>query len=119
MSTHTSLGATLRAARLDKAATNPRQFSVRALAARLGASASWLSMVERDAQRPTEAMVRALADELELDADLLLRQAGRVPRDVAALLLERPALADAVRALRALPDSEIVRTIRRIRDGEW
>jgi transcriptional regulator with XRE-family HTH domain len=83
----------------------------------LGASASWLSMVERDVQRPTEEMLRALAEELDLDAELLLPQAG--PADVIALLLERPALVDAVRALRAIPDADIARTIRHVRDGHW
>ena len=97
----------------------PRRFSVRSLATRLGASASWLSMVERDAQRPTEVMVRALAKELDLDAEVLVPQAGRVAADVAAMLLDRPALADAVRALGALPDEDVARAIRRIRDGEW
>jgi len=76
-------------------------------------------MVERDVQRPTEEMVRALADELGLEPDHLLPQAGRVPADVIAVLLERPALIDAVRALRAIPDADVARTIRQIRDGEW
>jgi len=76
-------------------------------------------MVERDVQRPTEEMVRALASELDLDAAVLLPQAGRVPADVSALLLQRPALIDAVRALAAVPDADIARTIRQIRDGNW
>ncbi len=76
-------------------------------------------MVERDVQRPTEEMVRALASELGLDADQLLPQAGRVPADVSAMLLKRPALVDAVRALAAIPDADIARTIRQIRDGSW
>jgi len=114
-----SIGSTLRTARLQRASTDPRHFSIRAIAGRLGASASWLSMVERDVQRPTEEMLRALAEELDLDAELLLPQAGRVPADVIALLLERPALVDAVRALRAIPDADIARTIRHVRDGHW
>jgi transcriptional regulator with XRE-family HTH domain len=119
MPTPDSLGATLRAARLDRASQDPRRYSVRALAARLGASASWLSMVERDVQRPTEEMVRALADELGLEPDHLLPQAGRVPADVIAVLLERPALVEAVRAMRAVSDADVARTIRQIHDGEW
>ena len=114
-----SLGTTLRAARLERASQDPRHFSVRALAARLGASASWLSMVERDVQRPTEDMLRALAGELGLEPDVLLPQAGRVPADVIALLLQRPALIEAVRALRAVSDADVARTIRQIHDGTW
>ena len=114
-----SLGASLRNARLERASHDPRRYSVRALAARLGASASWLSMVERDVQRPTEDMLRALAGELGLELDVLLPQAGRIPADVVALLLQRPALVDAVRALRAVSDADVARTIRQIHDGTW
>ena len=114
-----SIGSTLRNARLERSQTEPRDFSIRALAGRLRVSATWLSMVERDVQRPTEEMLRALAQELGLDPEPLLPQAGRVPADVVALLLERPALVDAVRALRAIPDADIARAIRHVRDGHW
>ncbi|WP_342451385.1 helix-turn-helix domain-containing protein [Neoroseomonas nitratireducens] len=114
-----SLGERLRAARLARAAADPRGFSVRAVAARLAVSATYLSLVERGAQRPTEPFLRALAADLGLEAEALLPLAGRVAEDVTAALLARPALAEAVRALRDLPEAELTRTIRRIRDGEW
>lgn len=113
------LGERLRAGRLARAAADPRGFSVRAVAARLGVSATYLSLVERGAQRPTEPFLRALAADLGLEAEALLPLAGRVAEDVTAALLARPALAEAVRALRDLPEAELTRTIRRIRDGEW
>ncbi len=119
MSFTSSLGQAIRDARLRKAARHPKGFSVRALAGRLGVSATWLSMVERDLQRPSEETVRTLALELDLDAAALLRLSGRVSQDVAEMLLARPALADAVRAMNALKDAEIERTVRRIRDGDW
>jgi transcriptional regulator with XRE-family HTH domain len=114
-----ALGDRLRAARLKHAAADPRGFSVRALAGRLGVSATYLSLVERGAQRPTEPFLRAIAAELGLAVDALLPLAGRVAEDVAAALLARPTLAEAVRALRDLPEPELQRTIRRIRDGDW
>ncbi|MBB5691362.1 helix-turn-helix transcriptional regulator [Roseomonas alkaliterrae] len=113
------LGERLRRARLARAAEEPRRFSVRAVAGRLGVSAAYLSLVERGAQRPTEAFLRALAADLGLDAEALLPLAGRVAEDVTAALLARPALAEAVRALRDLPEPELQRTLRRIRDGDW
>ena len=114
-----SLGQRLREARLARAGEDPRAFSVRALAARLGISAAYLSLVERDAERPTESVLRALAAELGLDAEMLLPLAGRVAGDVAAALLERPALAELVRALRDLPEPALQRMIRQVRDGDW
>lgn len=115
----TSLGDAIRAARLRCAEAHPRGFSVRALAARLGVSATYLSLVERGAQRPTETFVRALAEELGEDAEALLALAGRVPADVTEALRARPALAELVRAFRDLPEDALNRTIRRIRDGDW
>lgn len=113
------LGDRLRRARLGRAAEDPRGFSVRAVAGRLGVSAAYLSLVERGAQRPTEAFLRRLAADLGVEAEALLPLAGRVAEDVTAALLARPALAEAVRALRDLPEPDLQRTIRRIRDGEW
>jgi transcriptional regulator with XRE-family HTH domain len=117
--TEAGLGQRLRRARLRRAVAEPRLFSVRAVAGRLGVSATYLSLIERGAQRPTEAFLRALAADLGLEAEALLPLAGRVAEDVTAALLARPVLAEAVRALRDLPDPELRRTIRRIRDGEW
>ncbi len=114
-----SLGALLRDARLARAAAAPRDFSVRALAARIGVSAAYLSLVERDAERPTETVLRALAAELGLAPEPLLARAGRLAGDLAAALIERPALAELVRALREVPDEGLERMIRQVRDGEW
>jgi transcriptional regulator with XRE-family HTH domain len=113
------LGAQLRAARQARAGTDPRHFSVRALAARLKVSAAYLSLLERGSQRPTEPLLRALAAELDLPPEPLLALARRVPEDVAAAVASRPALAEAVRVLRDLPDAALDRAIRRIRDGDW
>ena len=119
MSNDPDLGPRLRRARLARAAGDARGYSVRAVAGRLGVSATYLSLVERGVQRPTEAFLRAVAADLGLEAEALLPLAGRVAEDVTAALLARPALAEAVRALRDLPEPELRRTIRRIRDGDW
>lgn len=113
------LGETLRHRRETRAGEDRRAFSVRALAARLGVSATYLSGIERGQQRPTEALLRHLAQELAVEPEPLLALAHRVPEDVTSALAARPALAEAVRALRELPDADLLRAVRRIRDGEW
>ncbi len=110
---------TIRDARQARAKQDPRGFSLRAVAVRLGVSATYLSLVERGAERPTEPFLRRLAAELGLDADALLPLAGRLAADVAQSLIERPELVEAVRALREMPEPELRRAVRRIRDGEW
>lgn len=113
------LGETLREHREARAAEDRRAFSVRSLAARLGVSATYLSGIERGQQRPTEALLRHLAQELAVEPEPLLALAHRVPEDVTSALAARPALAEAVRALRELPDADLLRAVRRIRDGDW
>lgn len=113
------VGRTIRDARQARAKQDPRGFSLRAVAARLGVSATYLSLVERGTERPTEPFLRRLADELNLDADALLPLAGRLAADVAQSLIKRPELVEAVRALREMPEPELRRAVRRIRDGEW
>ncbi len=113
------LGETLREHRAARAAEDRRAFSVRSLAARLGVSATYLSGIERGQQRPTEALLRHLAQELAVEPEPLLALAHRVPEDVTSALAARPALAEAVRALREIPDADLLRAVRRIRDGDW
>lgn len=113
------LGETLRESREARAVQDRRAFSVRSLAARLDVSASYLSGLERGQQRPTEALLRHLARELAVAPEPLLALARRVPEDVTSAIAARPALAEAVRALRDLPDDDVLRAVRRIRDGEW
>ena len=113
------IGITLRNARQERAKQDPRGYSLRAVAGRLGVSATYLSLVERGVERPTEAFLRRLAGELGLDAETLLPRAGRLAADVAQSLIERPELVEAVRVLREMSEPELRRTVRRIRDGEW
>jgi transcriptional regulator with XRE-family HTH domain len=113
------LGEALRESREAHAMADRRAFSLRALAARLGISPTYLSSLERGRQRPTESLLRALAAELGTQPEPLLALAGRVPEDVASAIAARPALAEAVRALRDIPDPDLSRAIRRIRDGDW
>ena len=73
------------------------------LAHRLGISAQYLNDIEHGQRRPLRArLVRRIARELSLEADLLWFRAGRIPPD---LLHDDPPPEQALRAIRALRDA--------------
>ncbi len=51
---------------------------LRALARQLKVAPSYMNDIENDRRVPSEAVLRRIASELDLDADLLLAGAGRV-----------------------------------------
>ncbi len=98
-----------------------RRFSVRQVAQRIGVEPAYLSKIERgDVAPPSEAKIRALADELGEDADVLLAMAGKVSSDLQAIIRKRPQLfADLIRQLKSVPDHALLRIARDVRDGDW
>jgi len=98
-----------------------RRYSVRQVAQRIGVEPAYLSKVERGEQAPpSEATIGRLADELELDADVLLAMAGKVSSDLQAIIRQRPELfSQLLRELRNMPDHAILRLVREVRDGDW
>lgn len=114
-------GAVIRARREQLRAAGDQSFSVRQVAGRIGVEPSFLSKVERgEAQPPSELRIRALADELGLDPDVLLALAGKVSSDLLDVIRRRPELFGALlRSLRDLPDHAVVRLVREVRDGDW
>lgn len=54
------------------------ELSLRELARRIERAPSYLNDIEHDRRVPSEGVLRQLATELRLDADLLLAAAGRV-----------------------------------------
>ena len=98
-----------------------REFSVRKVAARLGVQPSYLSKVERGEQAPpTEAKIRALAEILDEDTDVLLALAGKVSSDLRDVIVRRPQLfAQLIRQLKDMPDHAVLRVVREVRDGSW
>ena len=82
---------------------------------------SYLSKVERgDEAPPSEARIRAIAEDLGEDADVLLALAGKVSSDLQAIIVRRPALmAEIIRELKRLPAHAVLRLVREVRDGEW
>ena len=97
------------------------RFSVRQVAQRIGVEPAYLSKIERgDVAPPSEAKIRALAKELDEDADMLLAMAGKVSSDLQEIIRKRPQLfADLIRQLKSTPDHAILRIARDVRDGDW
>ena len=113
-------GAYLRKRREAKRTDDPR-YSVRQVAARVGVQPSYLSKVERgDEAPPSERRVRALAEDLGEDPDMLLALAGKVSGDLQEIIRRRPALmAQLIRELKKLPNHAVLRIVREVRDGDW
>ena len=115
-----SFGTFVRARREHLRKTDPK-YSVRQVAQRMGIQPSYLSKVERgEVAPPSEATTRKLANELEVDPDLLLAMAGKVSTDLQDVIRKRPELfAELIRGLKEMPDHAVLRLVREVRDGEW
>ena len=115
-----SFGPYIRQRRERLRAADPR-FSLRQVAARMGVQPSFLSKVERGIDSPpSEPRIRALAEILDEDADVLLAMAGRVSSDLQDAIRRRPRLfAELIRRLTDLPDRAVEEIAREVRDGRW
>ncbi|MCZ6876181.1 MAG: helix-turn-helix transcriptional regulator [bacterium] len=105
----------------EKLRASDRAYSVRQVAARIGVQPSYLSKVERGEQPPpSEKTIGALAADLNEDPDVLLALAGKVSRELQAIICRRPQLfAELIRQLKDAPDHAVLRLVREVRDGNW
>jgi HTH-type transcriptional regulator, competence development regulator len=115
-----SFGDFLRQRREEKRAADPG-YSLRRIAASVGIEPSYLSKIERGEQPPpSEETILALAKELDEDPDVLLALAGKVSKELQAIIRKRPKLfAQLIRQLKDLPDHAVLRLVREVRDGNW
>ena len=115
-----SFGEYLRQRREEKRAADSG-FSLRRVAASVGIEPSYLSKIERGEQPPpSEETIVALAKELDEDPDVLLALAGKVSKDLQAIIRKRPQLfAKLIRQLKDMPDHAVLRLVREVRDGKW
>jgi transcriptional regulator with XRE-family HTH domain len=115
-----SFGDFIRQRREEKRAADP-DFSLRRVAASVGIEPSYLSKIERGEQPPpSEETIVALARELDVDPDVLLALAGKVSKELQAIIRKRPALfAQLIRQLKNMPDHAVLRLVREVRDGNW
>lgn len=115
-----SFGEFIRQRREAKRAADA-SFSVRRLATTIGVEPSYLSKIERGEQPPpSEETIVALARELDEDPDVLLALAGKVSKELQAIIRKRPQLfAQLIRQLKNMPDHAVLRLVREVRDGNW
>lgn len=107
--------------RRERLKATDRSYSVRQVAERVGLEPSYLSKIERGEQAPpSEQKIRALAEDLGEDPDVLLALAGKVSTDLQEIIRKRPALfAELIRELKGQPDHAVLRLVREVRDGDW
>jgi transcriptional regulator with XRE-family HTH domain len=108
-------------ARREALREQDRGYSLRKLAATVGVEPSYLSKVERELEPPpSEPRIRALAEALGEDPDVLLAMAGKVSSDLQETIRRRPELfAQLIRELKDQPDHAVLRVVREVRDGNW
>src|SRR6516225_2130699 len=118
--THMSFGDFIRQRREDKRIKDPG-YSLRRVAANVGIEPSYLSKIERgDQPPPSEETILALARVLDEDPDVLLALAGKVSKELQAIIRKRPKLfAQLIRQLENMPDHAVLRLVREVRDGNW
>ena len=111
---HVMFGNYLRTVREGKRAVD-RRFSLRQVAKRVGVEPAYLSKVERNEVRPpSEMRICLLAEELEINPDILCALAGKVRSDVLEIIRRRPAMiAPLVRRLDEVPDGFLREILRR------
>jgi transcriptional regulator with XRE-family HTH domain len=108
-------------ARREKLRELDAAYSVRQVAGRIGVQPSYLSKVERgEVAPPSEATIVRLAEDLDVDSDVLLALGGKVSSDLREAIRKRPVLfAELIRQLRTAPDRAVLRLVREVRDGDW
>ena len=113
-------GAYIRTRREEKLKQD-RRFSLRQVAMRIGIEPAYLSKIERgDFAPPSEEVIRKLAEELDENPDILLALAGKVSKDLLAVILKRPQLiADLLRQIKEMPDHTLLRIVREVKTGDW
>lgn len=87
----------------------------------MGIEPSYLSKIERGQQAPPgEKTIKALAETLDEDADILLALAGKVSDELQEIIRKRPQVfARLIRELKDMPDQAVLRVVREVRDGNW
>jgi transcriptional regulator with XRE-family HTH domain len=99
-----------------------KSFSLRQVAGRIGVEPSYLSKIERGDHKTylIEGKIRALANDLNEDPDVLLALSGKISQDIQEIIRKRPQIfAQLIRELKKMPDNAVLRIVREVRDGNW
>ena len=111
-----SFGQYIRRQRLARLSCEP-DYSLRRVALSCGLEPSFLSKIERGvAPPPSESKIKALAEVLGEDADVLLAMAGKVSSDLQDVIRLRPKLfGELIRQLRSAPDDGLAGLVKESR----
>lgn len=98
-----------------------RKYSLRQVALRIGIQPSYLSRLERGEDlRLSEEKALSLANDLDIDPDVILALNGKISKEIQEIIRMRPQLfAELIRNLKEMPDNAILRLVREVRDGKW
>jgi len=101
--------------------TRGKDYSLRKVAGRIDIQPSYLSRIERGTDiPPSEKKLKALAEDLDLDKDIVMAMAGKVSSDLQEIIRKRPRLfSDLIRNLKDVPDEAVLKVVREVHDGEW
>ncbi|MBW2252059.1 MAG: helix-turn-helix transcriptional regulator [Deltaproteobacteria bacterium] len=106
----------------EKLRKSDRRYSLRQVAGRIGVEPSYLSKIERGEHQAymIEDKIKALANELNEDPDVLLALSGKVSQDIQEIIRKRPQIfTQLIRELKDMPDHAVLRIVREVRDGDW
>jgi len=79
-----TFGNFIRTKRLEKG------YTVRKFCERIDISQTFISRMERDEiGAPSETKIRAMAETLAVDPDALILKAGKIPKDIKGMLIQR------------------------------
>jgi transcriptional regulator with XRE-family HTH domain len=104
----TTLGETLHAARSHK------ELSLRDLSSKTNYSPTYISMVERNIENPSNNYLESMSAVLDIDARWLYESAKRIPDEVETAMVNRRILVDIVYKLMEKDDDELNGLYRRV-----
>jgi HTH-type transcriptional regulator, competence development regulator len=96
-------------------------YSLRGTAEIIGVTPGYLSLLENGGTETiSDSTLLALAKHLGEDPDVLLIMAGRVSEELMEIISKRPEVfSTLIKQLKDVPDAQITKIVREIRDGEW
>lgn len=99
---------------------NDKNYSLRKVAIRLDIEPSYLSKIERGLENPSEELIHRVAQEFNLDTNVLLAMNGKVSQELQNIILQHPQVfAQLLNSLKDSPEGAILRLVREVRDGNW
>lgn len=97
-----------------------KNFSLRKVAQRIQVEPSYLSKIERGDEKPSEKLIKSLAQELHLDENVLLAMEGKISQELQNIILKNPIIfAQLLQVLENSPEDALLRIVQEVKDGNW